>query len=305
MPCSDTDCAPPNHCDEVTKSCVKGATCDGDHTVLSATGGKKDCAPLKCAGDRCLEQCNSSADCVTGFACDTFNFQTGPADYCAPPVREGANCSGFVACTTGPCLSTGGANPTCYQDCANNPNACNNAQMCNTYNLQGGGSVSICEPPGVPPRPDAGVPPDLEPVIGPPHGDAAGAAEDRGPGHDAALGLDPQRRIRGPHVLDERERVRDRLGAQAARLGRIPHEHVGHRRERALDELDLEALVALDEDAAPLVLKGIEVGAEAGIDEGRRGVRARERLEEAGPVGPPLDAEADLVGIAAFLRRNY
>ncbi|MFO0726816.1 MAG: matrixin family metalloprotease [Myxococcota bacterium] len=125
------------------------------------------------AGLECIQICTQSCtgpggqgSCPTGFACDTFNFQTGPADYCAPPVREGANCSGFVACTTGPCLSTGGANPTCYQDCANNPNACNNAQMCNTYNLQGGGSVSICEPPGVPPRPDAGVPPDTG-VVGP------------------------------------------------------------------------------------------------------------------------------------------
>lgn len=68
---SDADCAPPNRCDEVTKSCVKGATCDGDHTVVSPTGATKDCAPLKCAGDRCLEGCASSGDCVAGFACDT------------------------------------------------------------------------------------------------------------------------------------------------------------------------------------------------------------------------------------------
>jgi len=88
---SDTDCAPPNHCDEVTKSCVKGATCDGDHTVLSATGGKKDCAPLKCAGDRCLEQCNSSADCITGFACDTATKTCATAT--AGPTEDSGGCA--------------------------------------------------------------------------------------------------------------------------------------------------------------------------------------------------------------------
>ncbi len=97
---SDADCASPNHCDELTKSCVKGATCDGDHTVLSATGGKKDCAPLKCAGDRCLEQCNSSADCVTGFACDTATKT------CATATAGTTEDSG--GCAIGPSRGVGG-----------------------------------------------------------------------------------------------------------------------------------------------------------------------------------------------------
>lgn len=118
-----------------------------------------DCA----AGLECIEICTRSctgtgqANCPAGFVCHEFDFQTGPERYCAPPINEGGDCSGFTACTVGPCLRTGNGPTTCYRDCAGNPSACNNAQTCETYQLSGGGSVSICEPPGVPPRPDTGV----------------------------------------------------------------------------------------------------------------------------------------------------
>lgn len=132
-------------------------------------GTSGSCAP----GLDCIEICTQTCtgpggqgSCPAGFACDTFNFQSGPASYCAPPVNEGQNCSGFVACPVGPCLTVAGGQATCFRDCASDPNACNNAQTCNRYNLSGGGTVSICEPPGVPPRPDAGVPPDTG-VVGP------------------------------------------------------------------------------------------------------------------------------------------
>jgi hypothetical protein len=75
-----------------------------------------------------------------------------------PGVTEGQTCEGNVACEVGPCLSTGGNPAICYLDCEGNAGACNNAQTCETYQLTGGGSVSVCEPPGVPPNPpDAGV----------------------------------------------------------------------------------------------------------------------------------------------------
>lgn len=111
---------------------------------------------LQCVGI-CSPECGSGFPaCPSGMGCEAFQ---GGQSFCLPSVREGASCAGYTSCETGPCLNVSGT-ATCFRDCAGNPGACNNAQTCNTYNLQGGGQVSICEPPGVPPRPDAGIPPD-------------------------------------------------------------------------------------------------------------------------------------------------
>lgn len=155
-----------------------GQTCTGNPPCASGL----DCVEI------CTRTCTGrpgQGDCPAGFACDTFNFTTGPEDYCAPPVNEGQDCSGFKACPTGPCLRTGSGNPICYRDCAGNPSACNNAQVCNTYQLSGGGTVSVCEPPGVPPRPDGGVTDTGSPPTGdggPLLPDATAIDPDGGPG---------------------------------------------------------------------------------------------------------------------------
>jgi len=125
-----------------------GQNCDGDPPCK---------AGLTCIGI-CSETCTPGS-CPNGFACESFNFQSGPRSYCAPPVSEGQNCDGLRACTVGPCLQNQQGQATCYQDCTNNAAACNNAQMCNQYTV-GGRSVGLCEPPGVPPLPDGGVVPD-------------------------------------------------------------------------------------------------------------------------------------------------
>lgn len=121
-----------------------GQRCDGSQPC--ATG-------LTCVGI-CAPSCAAGEACPTDWACET-GFRDGA--FCLPAVGEGSDCSGLVTCEPGPCLQIDNR-ATCFRDCAGNPGACNNAQMCNTYNLQGGGQVSICEPPGVPPNaPDAGV----------------------------------------------------------------------------------------------------------------------------------------------------
>lgn len=130
-------------------------------------------AGLTCVGI-CAQSCNSMS-CPQGYGCESF--QSGDS-YCLPSVGEGQGCEGLKSCGVGPCL-TNPANQqaTCYQDCAGNPGACNNAQMCNTYNLSGGGQISICEQPGVPPNPpDAGV---VMPDSGPGNQDG-GTASDGG-----------------------------------------------------------------------------------------------------------------------------
>jgi MYXO-CTERM domain-containing protein len=112
-------------------------------------------------------------------------------------VNEGQSCDGFRACPSGPCLRIGGGGSTCYRDCAGNPGACNNAQDCNTYSLQGGGTVSICEPPGVPPRPDGGVPPDT----GTPNPDDGGnPGQDAQPGQDGQVPPDPDGGVQNPEA---------------------------------------------------------------------------------------------------------
>ncbi len=109
---------------------------------------------LTCVGI-CAASCNNMT-CPQGYGCEAFQ---GGESYCLPAVSEGQTCEGLKSCAVGPCLT----NPqnqlaTCYLDCAGNPGLCNNAQSCNSYNLSGGGQISICEQPGVPPNPpDAGV----------------------------------------------------------------------------------------------------------------------------------------------------
>lgn len=114
---------------------------------------------LTCVGI-CSPACDPGA-CPAGWGCEAFQ---GGQSFCLPGVTQGRSCEGLTSCLDGPCLVSN-ARATCFKDCAGNPGACNNAQTCNTYNLQGGGTVSICEPPGVPPNPpdagfpDTGVPP--------------------------------------------------------------------------------------------------------------------------------------------------
>lgn len=136
----------------------------GNFTELQlgqACSGNPPCAAgLECVGSGgagiCAPDCTGAPNsCPANYACADFQ---GGVSFCLPSVREGQTCDGLVACEVGPCLTVQGGTTFCYRDCAGDPSVCNSAQTCATYTLQGGGSVSICEPPGVPPLPpDAGV----------------------------------------------------------------------------------------------------------------------------------------------------
>lgn len=123
-----------------------GQQCDGEPPCVDG---------LLCVGI-CAPECTGGLGCPSGYGCELLQ---GGRSFCLPEVREGESCEDLVSCSSGPCLS----NPDtgqfqCYLDCAGTPGVCNNAQSCNTYTLQSGAEVSICEPPGVPPlRPDAGI----------------------------------------------------------------------------------------------------------------------------------------------------
>jgi uncharacterized protein (TIGR03382 family) len=155
-----------------------GQSCSGDPPCR---------AGLTCIGI-CSQECTAGS-CPNGYQCETFQFQSGPRSFCAPPVNEGQSCEGIQACTVGPCLQDQSGRATCYQDCTGNPGACNNAQTCVEYTVSGR-TVGLCEPPGVPPRPDGGVVPDTGTVVP----DGGGVIESDGgvgPSPDGGVGPAP------------------------------------------------------------------------------------------------------------------
>lgn len=167
----------------------RSSDCDDLNNFTELQMGQQCNGNVPCAsGLTCVGICAASCDsmsCPQGYGCE--RFQNGNS-YCLPAVGEGQSCEGLKSCASGPCLvNPANQQATCYLDCANDPGACNNAQACNTYNLSGGGSVSICEPPGVPPNPpDAGVvEPDAGPV--PPDSGVGPADAGVGPSTDASV----------------------------------------------------------------------------------------------------------------------
>jgi len=72
------DCATGNKCDLDRQQCVGGAKCQDAKTVVSASGAASDCTPYACADNACRESCLSSADCASGFSCDTASRRCAP-----------------------------------------------------------------------------------------------------------------------------------------------------------------------------------------------------------------------------------
>lgn len=115
---------------------------------LGETCTTESCASgLICFGI-CTRECTgfpNQGSCPSGMVCGRFGV-TNPIDICGYQVNEGDSCSGSApACTVGLCLDTGSGS-VCYRDCA--ASTCATNQTCQTYNLNGGGMVSVCEPPG-------------------------------------------------------------------------------------------------------------------------------------------------------------
>ncbi len=67
---SDTDCTDGERCDDATKTCVAGVTCDGNHTITGANGQTTDCSPYTCTASGCQTECRSVMDCVSPAVCD-------------------------------------------------------------------------------------------------------------------------------------------------------------------------------------------------------------------------------------------
>jgi TATA-box binding protein (TBP) (component of TFIID and TFIIIB) len=87
---SDDDCDPRFFCTDAGDCEPRTETlCDGDHTLISASGFEQSCSPFKCTeANACLSSCASNADCVDGFECSA----EGQCE--APPLwRTESGCS--------------------------------------------------------------------------------------------------------------------------------------------------------------------------------------------------------------------
>jgi MYXO-CTERM domain-containing protein len=140
-------------------SLMFGQACTGQAPPAPQCGSN-----LACAGGICSSPCTGTGQgsCPAGYGCAAFQDQNMQiVHYCAIGVGEGQLCIGAKTCLVGPCLTAGTSSTApaqCYRDCSGNPGVCNDAQSCMTFSLQGGGSISVCIPPGVPPLlPDGGV----------------------------------------------------------------------------------------------------------------------------------------------------
>jgi len=64
------DCSQGATCDSTSGQCTTGsATCQDAYTVKLANGQTQSCAPYKCVGGACQQQCSTSGDCAPGYSC--------------------------------------------------------------------------------------------------------------------------------------------------------------------------------------------------------------------------------------------
>lgn len=67
------------------------AQCDGDHTLIAASGSTVDCGAYACEGAACKSLCSSVADCAIGKICDASSTCID-APSAAAPDDEGCSC---------------------------------------------------------------------------------------------------------------------------------------------------------------------------------------------------------------------
>lgn len=68
-------------------ACLPIASCVDEITAEDQEGNQRDCAPFRCAGGVCIDNCNASTECAPGFVCNP----TG--DCVPPPPSSGGSCA--------------------------------------------------------------------------------------------------------------------------------------------------------------------------------------------------------------------
>jgi len=75
----NADCADGFFCDPASGICGAGASCVDDSTLKRSDGTTQTCIAFKCSGQKCLDKCTSTADCLSGFVCNPSSTQCEPA----------------------------------------------------------------------------------------------------------------------------------------------------------------------------------------------------------------------------------
>ena len=101
--------------------------CDGSGTC-GAPESSTSCAPYTCSGGGCLNSCDDTADCASGYRCQTDD------DVCTTKRFKGETCSGANQCYSGYCVD----GVCCDQQCGGTCMACNGTQT--------GASAGTCAP---------------------------------------------------------------------------------------------------------------------------------------------------------------
>jgi hypothetical protein len=87
---SDADCSLGNSCVEGT--CGTGARCSLDGAdLVEPNMNRIPCAPYRCQGTACLDACDSSDDCASGFVCNRVNGKCETAQS-ATSQKEDSGC---------------------------------------------------------------------------------------------------------------------------------------------------------------------------------------------------------------------
>ncbi|WP_437820180.1 Kelch repeat-containing protein [Sorangium sp. So ce1078] len=99
---SDADCLLDFICQEGACTDLRevGPSCDGDHTLRTASAEDPDCSPYRCpsgAGE-CLKECRSTADCVSPSVCNLAGECVAPL---SPPGVPSCSCRVPGAADTG------------------------------------------------------------------------------------------------------------------------------------------------------------------------------------------------------------
>jgi hypothetical protein len=67
---TDGDCSTGSVCDTVNGKCaLMPNQCADAFTVVTGGYLRESCAPYKCAGGRCWQQCQGNGDCAPGYVC--------------------------------------------------------------------------------------------------------------------------------------------------------------------------------------------------------------------------------------------
>ena len=88
---SDADCLSSYRCDVDDGQCVEMPVCEGNEAV-APDGTREDCTPYRCQDGDCSESCQSTAECASGYRCDSRGDCVDASGMGAEAADSGCGC---------------------------------------------------------------------------------------------------------------------------------------------------------------------------------------------------------------------